>query len=339
MKKTFLLGIIFLFLLAFSPNVFAIIFNGTTNTDERHVFSSDSAFGNIVERDVNYTPVGDEPSWSAVLFSWGGPLANATGVIDVATAGFGVSAVGDILVLTMGPELEDEEPTEEEEEEVIEEESSGVPSSGGGGGGSSSRDTYALIVGDKLTVLINGEAHTIEITEIRETSAVLTIESTTIVVEINEGETEEIDLDEDGVADMAITLDNVSELRKITITVEDLTLREEETREEVEDQINKWSGMLQSSDGDMKYKADCSNCKKSTMVPFEPQEGRPVYCKECMFKIKNGDLKPDTGFVASRSFRQKESASTGPLADLGIEFNSSGQKAEAPKTEAHGKTA
>ena len=47
----------------------------------------------------------------------------------------------------------------------------------------------------------------------------LTIESTTIVVEINEGETEEIDLDEDGVADMAITLDNVSELRKITITV------------------------------------------------------------------------------------------------------------------------
>ena len=236
MKKTFLLGTIFLFLLAFYPNVFAIIFNGTTNTDERHVFSSDSAFGNIVERDVNYTPVGDEPSWSAVLFSWGGPLANATGVIDVATAGFGVSAVGDILVLTMGPELEDEEPTEEEEEEVIEEESSGVPSSGGGGGGSSSRDTYALIVGDKLTVLINGEAHTIEITEIRETSAVLTIESTTIVVEINEGETEEIDLDEDGVADMAITLDNVSELRKITITVEDLTLREEETREEAEEE-------------------------------------------------------------------------------------------------------
>ena len=91
-------------------------------------------------------------------------------------------------------------------------------------------------------------------------------------------------------------------------------------RKEVEDEISRWSGMLQVGDGEAKYKADCSNCGKVTMVPFEPQEGRPVYCKECMFKIKSGELKPQTGFIASRSSRQEEKVSTAPLAALGIEF-------------------
>lgn len=92
------------------------------------------------------------------------------------------------------------------------------------------------------------------------------------------------------------------------------------SRQEVEAEISKWSGMLQVGEGEAKYKADCSNCKKSTMVPFEPQEGRPVYCKECMFKIKSGELKPESGYVASRSSRQEEKVSTSPLAALGIEF-------------------
>lgn len=97
-------------------------------------------------------------------------------------------------------------------------------------------------------------------------------------------------------------------------------------REEVEAEINKWSGMLQVGDGEAKYKADCSNCGKVTMVPFEPKEGRPVYCKDCMFKIKSGELKPQTGFVASRSGRQEEKNSTAPLQALGIEFPNTGAK-------------
>jgi len=92
------------------------------------------------------------------------------------------------------------------------------------------------------------------------------------------------------------------------------------SRKEVEDEISKWSGMLQVGEGEARYKADCSNCGKSTMVPFEPKEGRPVYCKECMYKIKNGELKPEHGFVASRSANQEEKVSTAPLAALGIEF-------------------
>jgi CxxC-x17-CxxC domain-containing protein len=99
-------------------------------------------------------------------------------------------------------------------------------------------------------------------------------------------------------------------------------------REEVENAISKWSGMLQVGEGDAKYKADCSNCGKTTMVPFEPKEGRPVYCKECMFKIKSGELKPEHGFVASRSANQEEKVSTAPLAALGIEFTPIGPKTQ-----------
>jgi len=95
-------------------------------------------------------------------------------------------------------------------------------------------------------------------------------------------------------------------------------------RDVVENEITKWSGMLQMTDGESKYKAVCSNCQKDTMVPFEPKEGRPVYCKDCMFKIKSGELHPEQGFVASRSANQTEKASTEPLAVLGIEFKSTG---------------
>jgi CxxC-x17-CxxC domain-containing protein len=97
-------------------------------------------------------------------------------------------------------------------------------------------------------------------------------------------------------------------------------------REEVEAEINRWSGMLQVNEGEAKFKAECSNCGKTTMVPFEPKEGRPVYCKDCMFKIKSGEIKPQSGFVASRSSRQEERNSTSPLAMLGIEFQDTGAR-------------
>jgi CxxC-x17-CxxC domain-containing protein len=98
-------------------------------------------------------------------------------------------------------------------------------------------------------------------------------------------------------------------------------------RQVVENEILKWSGMLQTSDGESKYKADCSNCGKIAMVPFEPKEGKPVYCRDCMYKIKSGELKPEHGFVASRSARQEEKTSTTPLSSLGIEFPNIGAKA------------
>jgi len=32
------------------------------------------------------------------------------------------------------------------------------------------------------------------------------------------------------------------------------------------------------------HKAVCADCGQECEVPFKPQEGRPVYCKECYQK-------------------------------------------------------
>jgi CxxC-x17-CxxC domain-containing protein len=34
------------------------------------------------------------------------------------------------------------------------------------------------------------------------------------------------------------------------------------------------------------FPAVCAQCGKETEVPFEPREGRPVYCSDCYNKIK-----------------------------------------------------
>ncbi len=92
-------------------------------------------------------------------------------------------------------------------------------------------------------------------------------------------------------------------------------------REVVEREINDWSGMSigdDSSSGNMeKFPAICSNCKKETMVPFKPEPGRAVYCKDCIAKIKAGEIKPVGGI---KQIKQDETKFYKPLADLGIEF-------------------
>lgn len=116
-------------------------------------------------------------------------------------------------------------------------------------------------------------------------------------------------------------------------------------RDVIEREINEWSGM---SLGDMgtsssggggssgynsgtgsleKFEAQCSACKKQTTVPFKPTPGRPVYCKECMEKIKAGELKPiiDSG---TKAIIYDDAAFYGPLADLGIEYKKKDENAK-----------
>lgn len=97
---------------------------------------------------------------------------------------------------------------------------------------------------------------------------------------------------------------------------------------EVENEINRWTGTLQNEEGESRYKVDCSNCKKTTMVPFEPKEGKPVYCRDCMSKIKNGELKPEKGFISSRTMNQENNATVSSLAALGIEFKQNNDSKE-----------
>ncbi|MDO8642896.1 MAG: DNA-directed RNA polymerase, partial [Candidatus Woesearchaeota archaeon] len=34
------------------------------------------------------------------------------------------------------------------------------------------------------------------------------------------------------------------------------------------------------------HTATCADCGKECQVPFKPQEGRPVYCRDCYAKKK-----------------------------------------------------
>jgi len=94
------------------------------------------------------------------------------------------------------------------------------------------------------------------------------------------------------------------------------------TKEVVEREINDWSGMSIGDDSGTgnveKFKAICSICGKETVVPFKPEPGRPVYCRDCIAKMKSGELKPIAGSI--KQIKQDETKFYKPLADLGIEF-------------------
>ena len=55
----------------------------------------------------------------------------------------------------------------------------------------------------------------------------------------------------------------------------------------VEEEIIRLVGTMNA-----KFEAKCSICGSTTFVPFEPQPGRPVYCKDCLEKIKIGEIQP-----------------------------------------------
>lgn len=102
-------------------------------------------------------------------------------------------------------------------------------------------------------------------------------------------------------------------------------------RDEVEEEIHRWSSSLPGDAGvgasqsmsAGKFKAQCNNCKKNIFVPFEPDPSRPVYCKECLLKIKNGEIKPSAGFRAPRD--KEDNLSYDSLALLGIEYSKPNQ--------------
>ncbi len=207
-------------LLLLVNTISALVINGTDASS--NTYTSDSAQGGVVEKHV----LNADYSYNSSIFSWGGPIANATNAADLSVSELGVSDVSEIYVVTIGPDITDTIPDSAPAEvPPVIETSSAIPSSGGSGGGSSSHDTYGLIVGDIVTIIINNEPHTITITDIGEDSAVLTLDDNQII-ELSINEEKYIDFNNDGTDEITITLDSVSELRKITITVFDLTRQE-----------------------------------------------------------------------------------------------------------------
>jgi CxxC-x17-CxxC domain-containing protein len=103
-------------------------------------------------------------------------------------------------------------------------------------------------------------------------------------------------------------------------------------KEVVEREINDWSGMSLGNDNETtssgleKFPAVCSHCGKVTTVPFKPEPGRPVYCKDCVAKIKSGEVKVAKG--SENQIKYDESKFFSSLSDLGIEFEQKNRKIE-----------
>jgi CxxC-x17-CxxC domain-containing protein len=74
-------------------------------------------------------------------------------------------------------------------------------------------------------------------------------------------------------------------------------------------------------DGTTLYDAVCSNCNKPTKVVFPPTEGRPVFCKSCLKKMKN-EKQVERVVNANAQSTQDEPEDVNALAGLGIEFES-----------------
>lgn len=105
----------------------------------------------------------------------------------------------------------------------------------------------------------------------------------------------------------------------------------------VEDEINKWSGTMGDIFGedkagptpsDTRFTANCSACGKVTEVNFRPTEGRPIYCKDCLAKVKSGEMAPVR--VLKIKAPQIKETQMSDLANLGIEFETSRNKKPLP---------
>ncbi|KKU15779.1 hypothetical protein A3I34_01455 [Candidatus Jorgensenbacteria bacterium RIFCSPLOWO2_02_FULL_45_12] len=92
---------------------------------------------------------------------------------------------------------------------------------------------------------------------------------------------------------------------------------------QVEREINQWAGEIELPSA---HSVLCSACGNEANVPFEPEEGRPVYCQNCLKKIKAGEMRPV--FIPKTQTKKKETHSD--LAALGIEFKAEETSSTAP---------
>lgn len=222
----------FFFLVLFLPSVSAADYIGEG-------YGGNTAFGTFVQRHADFEGL------TSIIFGWSGPVKNGTNEDGISSSALGISANGDVYVVTFGADLEDVIPPTLPKEEVSQPvPSSSIPSSIGGGGGSSHRDTYGLVTGDILTILIGGETHPITIDSVWNDHATLTVKSVPKKIDLIVGETKKLDITNTYPGtDVAITLDSVSDLRQIVITVEDLTQKTEEEKIAAEEVIQEQQQM------------------------------------------------------------------------------------------------
>ena len=108
----------------------------------------------------------------------------------------------------------------------------------------------------------------------------------------------------------------------ITVTRERYAVK----REIVDEKIKRWTGFLElekaragAPPSPALYDATCSVCGKPTKVVFQPEKGRPIYCKPCLKKLKENpgssrpkDEKKETLSVSLEEISKKEAVSFSP---------------------------
>lgn len=95
-------------------------------------------------------------------------------------------------------------------------------------------------------------------------------------------------------------------------------------RETVEEEIAQWSGTMKAAQESAAtahelYEATCSVCGKETKVPFEPDPTRPVYCKDCLEKVKKGEIRPSKMKQGQKRKKLQKRKGFAELEKLGIE--------------------
>lgn len=148
------------------------------------------------------------------------------------------------------------------------------------------------------------------------------------------------------------TIEDATEVQEI---IDQSRKRYARPREVIEEEINRWTGMVPGSaeggqggsgygrggpptrEGES-FTAICSSCGRETTVPFEPIPGKPVYCRECLAGIKEGTIKP----VLRSELREREQGGgaktkqfSSDLALLGIEFSGPGEEHAKGQTAPH----
>jgi CxxC-x17-CxxC domain-containing protein len=134
----------------------------------------------------------------------------------------------------------------------------------------------------------------------------------------------------DGMASRPFSATTLPPIQKPDISYKDTIIkvsreRYSTGRHEVEDKIAKWSGVIKSEEEERKvmgreispahraefhepsqpmFDAVCSNCGKRIQLKFKPDGVRPVYCQDCLAKIR--EQKQSSPLSASRNFVPRE---------------------------------
>jgi CxxC-x17-CxxC domain-containing protein len=124
----------------------------------------------------------------------------------------------------------------------------------------------------------------------------------------------------DGVAGPAFSAETLPPLPKLEESSREKLIKASRERygtprRTVEEKISKWMGaravpeIAAEKSQQVLYDAQCVLCKKWTKVVFPPDAARPVYCKSCLKKVKEGKSSPSSPPCESSDARDEKRTS------------------------------